>query len=253
MTDFCVESTAIHEEYVEEFNSTYSPLIKRLPSTQFICVTSHPHLVIKRDNLKVVDIKEFTTTKFKKRFDHHGGFNEILQSTRFGLHVAYDIGYTNVIHLNTDITYVDDISEVKLSQHFKNIGEGIYYDMSGAVPVTSRIANGDAKTIHLAEYFSLTDNDLMRLPVGDEPVVMFNFSDRNYFMKFLEILEKICIETFKYPHFETGIGVEMSFASHLCGMKSVIDYTNIKEKYFDVNNQYLYTKCYEDRDPNTIR
>lgn len=253
MTDFCIESTAIHEEYVEEFNSTYSPLIKRLPNTQFICVTSHPDLVLKRDNLKVVDVKKFTPTKFKKRFDHNGGFAEILQATRFGLREAYDLGYTNVIHLNSDITFVDHISEVHLSNHFKSFKEGIYYDMSGAVPVKSRIVNGDTKTKFLAEYYNLTDDELMRLPVGDEPVVMFNFPSRCHFYAFNDILEKICNETFKHPDFETGIGVEMSFATHLCGMNSVINYTDIQEKYFDVNNQYLYTKCYEDRDPNTIR
>lgn len=250
MTDFCIESTAIHEEYVEEFNSTFSPLINKLPNTLFICVTTHPDKLIKADNLKSVDIKKYILTNFKKRFDHYGGFCEILQSTRYGLYEAYEYNYTKVIHLNTDITYVDDITEDKLSKHFK---EGIYYDMSGAHPVINRINNGDPKTIHLANKYHLMKSDLLQLPVGDEPVIMFDFLNLYHYRTFLDYLNEICDETFKHPGFETGIGVEMSFATYLTGLNSVINYNQIKEKYFDVNNKFLYNRCYEDRDPNNIR
>jgi len=253
MTDFCIESTAIHEEYVEEFNSTFSPLIDKLPNTQFVCITSHPDNVIKRKNLKVVDVKQYTSTTFKKRFDHEGGFCEILQATRFGLHEAYKLGYTKVIHLNTDITYVDEINEDKLSNHLDNINEGIYYDMSWAFPVYNRIENGDEKTTHLAKCYNITKDEQLKLPVGDEPVVMFNFQNQENYSTFLQYLEELCKETFKHSWFETGIGVEMSFATHLTGMKSVLDYTVINKKYFDVNNSFLYNDCYDDKDPKTVR
>ena len=59
MTDFCIETTAIHDEYVEEYNNRFAPLIDKLSNTLFICVTTNPDLVIKKDNVKVVDIKKY--------------------------------------------------------------------------------------------------------------------------------------------------------------------------------------------------
>ena len=60
MTDFCIETTAIHDEYIQEYNERFAPLMDLLPNTQFICVTTNSDLVNKRENLKVVDYKKYT-------------------------------------------------------------------------------------------------------------------------------------------------------------------------------------------------
>ena len=99
MRDFCVESTAIHEEYVREYNKNILPLAEKLNDVDFYCVTTHPDLVVKKDNIIPIDISVFTNDEFSKSYDHESGFCNILQSTRYGLKAALDNGYVKVIHL----------------------------------------------------------------------------------------------------------------------------------------------------------
>ena len=247
MTDFCIETTAIHDEYIEEYNKRFIPLMKKLPNTQFICVTTNPDLVLKRDNLKVVDIKKYTDTNFVKSYSHEGGFCEILQATRFGLKEAHEAGYLKVIHLQTDMRYID-VDEDKLSAHFKR---GLYFDMGGST-LNLKLQTHDNKTVYLTKKYKLNDRQLETTPVGDDPVVLFKFKSLEEFSTYLNHLDDVCAETFSNPGFTTGIADELVFAMHLTGVRSYYDYHGIlhrsANKYFDVDHGHLHIKHYNDRD-----
>jgi hypothetical protein len=252
MTDFCIETTAIHDEYIEEYNERFAPLMDILPNTRFICVTTNPDLVSKRDNLKVVDIKKYTETEFKKCYDHKGGFCEILQATRFGLREAHEEGFLKVIHLQTDMWFADDVTEEKLTNHFKR---GLYFDMGGST-LNLKLASGDNKSKYLAEKYINSDRDLETLPVGDDPVALFKFKSLEEFHEYNNNLEKLCLETFEHPGFTTGIADELTFAMYLTKIRSYYNYhgnlhQNV-QKYFDVNHGHLHIKHYNDRDPSMM-
>jgi len=252
MTDFCIETTAIHDEYIEEYNERFAPLMDKLPNTQFICVATNPDLVIKRDNVKVVDIKNYTDTNFVKSYDHKGGFCEILQATRFGLRAAREAGYLKVIHLQTDMWFTDDVDEEKLSKHFKR---GLYFDMGGST-LNLKLQTQDNKSVYLAEKYKLDDRQLETTPVGDDPVVLFKFKSSEEFHTYLEHLDNLCAETFSHPGFTTGIADELVFAMHLTGVRSYYDYHGVlhrsAQKYFDVEHGHLHIKHYNDRDPSMM-
>ena len=249
MTDFCIETTAIHDEYVEEYNNRFAPLIDKLSNTLFICVTTNPDLVIKKDNVKVVDIKKYTNTDFTKTYDHKGGFCEILQATRFGLKEALECGYLKVAHLQTDMCFVDEVTEEKLSKHFKR---GIYFDMGGST-LNLKLQTKDDKSTYLAEKYKLDDRKLETTPVGDDPVVLFKFKSIQEFATYLNHLDNLCAETYSHPGFTTGIADELVFAMHLSDIRSYYDYHGVLhrscDKYFDVEHGHLHIKHYNDRDP----
>jgi len=251
MTDFCIETTAIHDEYIDEYNKRFAPLRAALPNTQFICVTTNPDRVDKADNLKVVDIKKYTDTNFKKSYDHEGGFCEILQATRYGLKEACEAGYLKVIHLQTDMRFFD-VEEEVLSKHFKR---GIYFDMGGST-LNLKLKNGDDKSKFLASKYITSDRDLETLPVGDDPVALFKFKSSEEFHTYLEHLDNLCAETFSHPGFTTGIADELTFAMFLTGVRSYYDYHGVLHrnvaKYFDVNHDHLHIKHYVDRDPTMM-
>lgn len=249
MTDFCIETTAIHDEYIQEYNERFAPLMDLLPNTQFICVTTNPDLVNKRENLKVVDIKKYTDTVFEKNYNQEKGFCEILQATRFGLREAQEMGYLKVIHLQTDMVFVDHFDEDILSKHFKR---GIYFDMGGST-LNLKLRNTDKKTKYLAEKYCNSDRELETTPVGDDPVVLFKFKSSEEFDTFNNHLDALCAETFSHKGFTTGIADELVFATKLTGIPSYYDYhgvlhRNVK-KYFDVDHGHLHIQHYDDRDP----
>jgi hypothetical protein len=252
MTDFCIETTAIHDEYIEEYNERFAPLMDLLPNTKFICVTTNPNLVIERDNLEVIDIRNFTDTEFKKCYDHEGGFCEILQATRYGLEAAHQAGYLKVIHLQTDMVYNGDVSEENLSKHFKR---GLYFDMGGST-VNLKLKTNDPKTKFLSEKYCTDDRDLETTPVGDDPVVFLKFKSDDEFDAFLENLDMLCEETYLHPGFTTGIADELVFAVKLTGIRSFYDYHGVLHrgypKYFDVEHGHLHIKHYNDRDPSMM-
>jgi len=252
MTDFCIETTAIHDEYIDEYNRRFAKLREALPNTQFICVTTNPSRVDKHPNLKVVDINNYTDTNFIKTYDHQGGFCEILQATRFGLREARLAGYLKVIHLQTDMWFTDDVDEEKLSKHFKR---GLYFDMGGST-LNLKLQTQDNKSVYLAEKYKLDDRQLETTPVGDDPVVLFKFKSSEEFETYLGYLDNLCAETFSHPGFTTGIADELVFAMHLTGIRSYYDYNEkshcSRKKYFDVNHGHLHIKHYDDRDPTML-
>jgi hypothetical protein len=253
MTDFCIETTAIHDEYIHEYNKNFEGLIDKLPNTQFFLITTNPELAIKKPNLKVVDVSLYMGLgeKFTKSYDHKTGFCKILQSTRYGLYEACLYGYTKVIHLQTDMSYSDEITEENLSNHFKL---GVYFDMGGET-VGDKLQGNHAKTKYLAEYAehypidNLTVNDI---PTGDDPVVFLMFETTTKFVRYLSKLSMLCYKTAQYPEFTTGIADELTFAMHLIGVKSRIR-EPADAKYFDVNHAHLHNKHYVDKNPDNIR
>jgi len=246
MTDFCIETTAIHDIYVDEFNVNIIPLVKKLPNTQFVVVTDLPDKVTKSDNLKIVDIKKYTSTIFKKRYDNKGGFFEILQATRFGIYEAFNLGYLKVLHINTDAIWCDHVNENNISNHFN----GMLFDM-GAHPI-SKWFNIDQKIDFLRKY--IKPEDELKIYKGDEPVVFIQFDSKDQFSKFIFHMDKICKETFENNNcFETGMGTELVISYYLAGGKFFTDYESDYNKIFDVDNSHLHLKHYDDRDPNTIR
>lgn len=247
MTDFCIETTAIHEEYVNEYNTNYKNLFSILPNTQFICITTHPDKVITRPNLIVKDIREYTDTKFEKSYNQKGGFCEILQSTRFGLYEAYTRNYTKVIHLQTDMVFYDNVSEHELSNHFV---DGVYFDMGGSI-LSEKLKLKDQKTVYLTEKYKPNTDEIY---MGDDPVVFLKFETKEKFKEYLNNLDMLCKDTFNYYYFTTGIADELSFATFLTGIKMFIDYKpDSRQKFFDVEHNHLHVKHYNDRDPKTIR
>jgi hypothetical protein len=252
MTDFCIETTAIHDEYIHEYNKNFEGLIDKLPNTQFFLTTTNPELAIKKPNLVVIDIGLYLAPghKFTKSYDHDTGFCKILQSTRFGLYEACLHDYTKVIHLQTDITYSDDITEEKLSNHFKL---GIHFNMGGET-VGKKLQTNDVKTKCLAEYAERHPSDLNinDIPTGDDPVVFLMFDSPSKFVRYLSMLCMLCHKTSQTPSFTTGIADELTFAMHLIGVKSQIN-TPQDAKYFDVNHAHLHNKHYVDKNPDNIR
>lgn len=252
MTDFCIETTAIHDEYIDEYNRRFAKLREALPNTQFICVTTNPSRVDKHPNLKVVDIKKYTNTNFVKSYDHEGGFCEILQATRFGIKEAFELGYLKVLHLQTDITFTDEVNEETVSNHFVH---GLYWDMGGAT-LDKKVAHNDNKAVYFYEKYIGNLEDAKVVPVGDDPVAMFKFNDKFEFKLFLEKLDMLCEETYNHPGFTTGIADELAFAMYLTGIKSYYDYNEEshcdRKKYFDVNHGHLHIKHYDDRDPTML-
>ncbi len=247
MTDFCIETTAIHDEYIHEYNKNFEGLIDKLPNTQFFLVTTNPELAIKKPNLKVVDISLYLANghTFTKSYHHKTGFCNILQSTRYGLYEACLYGYTKVIHLQTDMTYSDEITDEKLSGHFKF---GIHFDMGGET-VGKKLQTNDKKTKFLAEYserYQINDHNINDIPTGDDPVVFLMFDSPLKFILYLSKLSLLCYKTSHYPEFTTGIADELTFAMYLIGVPSQI-HTPQDAKYFDVNHQRLHNKHYVDR------
>jgi len=192
MTDFCIETTAIHDEYIDEYNRRFAKLRKALPNTQFICVTTNPSRVKSHPNLKVIDIKTYTNTNFVKSYDHIGGFCEILQATRFGLREARLAGYLKVVHLQTDITFTDEVNEENVSNHFIH---GLYWDMGGTT-LDKKIKNNDNKAVYLYEKYIGNSEDAKVIPVGDDPVAMFKFNSSEEFETYLYHLDNLCAETY---------------------------------------------------------
>tara|TARA_R100000005_G_C4941639_1_gene165899 strand:+ start:17 stop:799 length:783 start_codon:yes stop_codon:yes gene_type:complete len=248
MRDFCVESTAIHEEYVREYNKNILPLAEKLNDVDFYCVTTHPDLVIKKDNIIPIDISVFTNDEFSKSYDHESGFCNILQSTRYGLKAALDNGYVKVIHLHTDFTFVDKVTSDLLSQHFR---PGIYFDMGGTT--LHNTFKKCQKTKFLVKEYKMLP-DIEKIGIGDDPVVLFKFKDIEQFQTFYNNLEEICEKTFEHQSFSTGLCAELVVAMHITGVKSYYNYSSPAHsnlnKFFDVAHNHLHVEYYSDRDPD---
>ncbi len=254
MSDFCIESTVIHDVYIEEYNNNFDEISSLLPDTQFYCVTDKPDKIIKKDNISPVDIKKYTDTIFQMNYKQKGGFPEILQATRYGLYEAYENNYLKVIHLQSDMFVIDkeSLSSEKLSNHFKT---GIYFDLGGtnANLLYNSICG---KVKHLITMCNLK-RDIEKMPMGDDPVVFFKFKDKEHFTTYLDNLEKLCEETIKHEAFTTGIAAEISIAMYQTGANSYYNYHGVlhrkQEKIFDVNNNFLHVRHYEDKDPEMAR
>ena len=253
MADFCIESTAIHNVYIEEYNNNFDEL-SLLPDTQFYCVTDKPDKIIKKDNITPVDIKKYTDTIFQMNYKQNAGFPEILQATRYGLYEAYENNYLKVLHLQSDMFVIDkkSLSSEKVSNHFKT---GIYFDLGGT-NANLLYNNTCGKVKHLITMCNLK-GDIERMPMGDDPVVFFKFKDKDQYTTYLDNLEKLCEETFKHEAFTTGLAAELSIAMHQTGTRSYYNYHGVlhrkEEKLFDVNNDYLHVRHYEDKDPQMAR
>ena len=256
MSDFCIESTAIHNVYIEEYNNNFDELSSLLPDTQFYCITDNPDKIIKKDNITPVDVKKYTDTTFQMNYKLKGGFAEILQATRFGLREAYENNYLKVLHLQSDIIYSTDednaVSAEKLSKHFKS---GIYFDLGGT-SANLLYKSPCGKVKRLITMCNLK-GDIEKMPMGDDPVVFFKFKDKEHYTTFLDNLEKLCEETIKHEAFTTGLAAELSIAMHQTGIKSYYNYHGVlhrkRDKIFDVNNNFLHVRHYEDRDPQMAR
>ena len=254
MADFCIESTAIHNVYIEEYNNNFDELSSLLPDTQFYCVTDKPDKIIKKDNITPVDIKKYTDTIFQMNYKQNAGFPEILQATRYGLYEAYENNYLKVLHLQSDMFVIDkkSLSSEKVSNHFKT---GIYFDLGGT-NANLLYNNTCGKVKHLITMCNLK-GDIERMPMGDDPVVFFKFKDKDQYTTYLDNLEKLCEETFKHEAFTTGLAAELSIAMHQTGTRSYYNYHGVlhrkEEKLFDVNNNYLHVRHYEDKDPQMAR
>lgn len=254
MADFCIESTAIHNVYIEEYNNNFDELSSLLPDTQFYCVTDKPDKIIKKDNITPVDIKKYTDTIFQMNYKQIAGFPEILQATRYGLYEAYENNYLKVLHLQSDMFVIDkkSLSSEKVSNHFKT---GIYFDLGGT-NANLLYNNTCGKVKHLITMCNLK-GDIERMPMGDDPVVFFKFKDKDQYTTYLDNLEKLCEETFKHEAFTTGLAAELSIAMHQTGTRSYYNYHGVlhrkEEKLFDVNNDYLHVRHYEDKDPQMAR
>ena len=254
MADFCIESTAIHNVYIEEYNNNFDELSSLLPDTQFYCVTDKPDKIIKKDNITPVDIKKYTDTIFQMNYKQIAGFPEILQATRYGLYEAYENNYLKVLHLQSDMFVIDkkSLSSEKVSNHFKT---GIYFDLGGT-NANLLYNNTCGKVKHLITMCNLK-GDIERMPMGDDPVVFFKFKDKDQYTTYLDNLEKLCEETFKHEAFTTGLAAELSIAMHQTGTRSYYNYHGVlhrkEEKLFDVNNNYLHVRHYEDKDPQMAR
>ena len=254
MADFCIESTAIHNVYIEEYNNNVDEVSSLLPDTQFYCVTDKPDKIIKKDNITPVDIKKYTDTIFQMNYKQIAGFPEILQATRYGLYEAYENNYLKVLHLQSDMFVIDkkSLSSEKVSNHFKT---GIYFDLGGT-NANLLYNNTCGKVKHLITMCNLK-GDIERMPMGDDPVVFFKFKDKDQYTTYLDNLEKLCEETFKHEAFTTGLAAELSIAMHQTGTRSYYNYHGVlhrkEEKLFDVNNNYLHVRHYEDKDPQMAR
>ena len=254
MADFCIESTAIHNVYIEEYNNNFDELSSLLPDTQFYCVTDKPDKIIKKDNITPVDIKKYTDTIFQMNYKQIAGLPEILQATRYGLYEAYENNYLKVLHLQSDMFVIDkkSLSSEKVSNHFKT---GIYFDLGGT-NANLLYNNTCGKVKHLITMCNLK-GDIERMPMGDDPVVFFKFKDKDQYTTYLDNLEKLCEETFKHEAFTTGLAAELSIAMHQTGTRSYYNYHGVlhrkEEKLFDVNNDYLHVRHYEDKDPQMAR
>ena len=254
MSDFCIESTAIHNVYIEEYNNNFDELSSLLPDTQFYCVTDKPDKIIKKDNITPVDIKKYTDTIFQMNYKQNAGFPEILQATRYGLYEAYENNYLKVLHLQSDMFVIDkkSLSSEKVSNHFKT---GIYFDLGGT-NANLLYNNTCGKVKHLITMCNLK-GDIERMPMGDDPVVFFKFKDKDQYTTYLDNLEKLCEETFKHEAFTTGLAAELSIAMYQTGTRSYYNYHGVlhrkEEKLFDVNNNYLHVRHYEDKDPQMAR
>ena len=256
MADFCIETTIIHDVYVEEYNNNFDELSSLLPDIQFYCVTDKPDKIIKRDNITPVDIKKYTDTTFEMNYNLKCGFPEILQATRFGLREAYENNYLKVLHLQSDIMYSTDrdnaVSAEKISNHFES---GIYFDLGGT-NANLLYNNTCGKVKHLITMCNLK-GEIERMPMGDDPVVFFKFKDKDHYATFLDNLEKLCEETIKHEAFTTGLAAELAIAMHQTGTRSYYNYHGVlhrkRDKLFDVNNNYLHVRHYEDRDPQMAR
>ena len=254
MADFCIESTAIHNVYIEEYNNNFDELSSLLPDTQFYCVTDKPDKIIKKDNITPVDIKKYTDTIFQMNYKQIAGFPEILQATRYGLYEAYENNYLKVLHLQSDMFVIDkkSLSSEKVSNHFKT---GISFDLGGT-NANLLYNNTCGKVKHLITMCNLKA-EIERMPMGDDPVVFFKFKDKDHYATFLDNLEKLCEETIKHEAFTTGLAAELAIAMHQTGTRSYYNYHGVlhrkEEKLFDVNNNYLHVRHYEDRDPQMAR
>tara|TARA_B110000196_G_C21135216_1_gene660710 strand:- start:939 stop:1721 length:783 start_codon:yes stop_codon:yes gene_type:complete len=254
MSDFCIESTAIHNVYIEEYNNNFDELSSLLPDTQFYCVTDKPDKIIKKDNITPVDIKKYTDTIFQMNYKQNAGFPEILQATRYGLYEAYENNYLKVLHLQSDMFVIDkkSLSSEKVSNHFKT---GIYFDLGGT-NANLLYNNTCGKVKHLITMCNLK-GEIERMPMGDDPVVFFKFKDKDQYTTYLDNLEKLCEETFKHEAFTTGLAAELSIAMYQTGTRSYYNYHGVlhrkEEKLFDVNNNYLHVRHYEDKDPQMAR
>jgi len=255
MSDFCIETTVIHSEWVEEYNKNFSDLSDRLKNVEFFCVTNKPEDIIKKDNIKVVDIKKYTDTSFTKNYNLDTGFATILQATRYGLYEAYEAGYTKVLHLQTDIMYHRDegekMNEEALSKHFR---KGVYFELGGNL--LNLLYATDRKTKELVNKFDLK-RKMERISVGDDPIVFLKLNDKDHFKQFLDNLEILCEETIKHESYTTGLSVELAIAMSQTGTKSYYNYhspvhLNV-ERFFDVDNDFLHVRHYEDRDPEMAR
>ena len=254
MSDFCIESTVIHDVYIEEYNNNFDELSSLLPDTQFYCVTDKPDKIIKKDNITPVDIKKYTDTIFQMNYKQNAGFPEILQATRYGLYEAYENNYLKVLHLQSDMFVIDkkSLSSEKVSNHFKT---GIYFDLGGT-NANLLYNNTCGKVKHLITMCNLK-GEIERMPMGDDPVVFFKFKDKDQYTTYLDNLEKLCEETFKHEAFTTGLAAELSIAMYQTGTRSYYNYHGVlhrkEEKLFDVNNNYLHVRHYEDKDPQMAR
>lgn len=248
MADFCIETTAIHDEYIEEYNSNFGSLSDKLDDVEFFCLTSNPEKIIKKHNIIPIDIKKYTQENFSKSYDHKTGFCPILQATRFGMREAYERGYLKILHLQTDAVTIDVTFDTQiLSNHFKN---GIYFDMGGTV--ANLLYAKDPKVKHLIDKFGLK-SDIEKMPFGDDPTVFIKLKNKEIFLTFLDNVDKLCEETYKFEHFTTGLAAELSIGMHITGVRSYYNYHGVLHmkhpKYFDVDHNHLHVQHYIDRDP----
>ena len=255
MNDFCVETTAIHDEWIEEYNKNFDDLSERLNDVQFFCVTNKPDKVLKKENIEVVDIKKYTDIDFTKNYSFETGFAPILQATRYGFYEAYDAGFTKVLHLQTDASYHRDegckIKSEELSKHFKR---GVYFELGGNL--LNLLYAKDLKAKDLVNKYSLK-REMEKIAVGDDPVVFLKFDSKDQVKLFLDKLEELCEETKKEEAYTTGLSLEISLAMHFAGVRSYFNYHSpvhlSVERFFDVNNDYLHVRHYDDRDPEMAR
>ena len=187
-------------------------------------------------------------------YKQNAGFPEILQATRYGLYEAYENNYLKVLHLQSDMFVIDkkSLSSEKVSNHFKT---GIYFDLGGT-NANLLYNNTCGKVKHLITMCNLK-GEIERMPMGDDPVVFFKFKDKDQYTTYLDNLEKLCEETFKHEAFTTGLAAELSIAMYQTGTRSYYNYHGVlhrkEEKLFDVNNNYLHVRHYEDKDPQMAR
>jgi len=255
MSDFCIETTAIHDEWIAEYNKNFDDLSSKLNNVQFFCVTNKPDDIIKKDNIKVIDIKKYTDISFTKNYNFDTGFAPILQATRYGMYEAYEAGFTKVLHLQTDMTYHrgdgDKMNEEALSKHFK---KGVYFELGGNL--LNLLYAKDLKAKDLVNEYDLK-RTMEKIAVGDDPIVFIKFNDKDHFKCFLDKMEELCDFTKKVEAYTTGLSLEIALAMHLTGIKSYMNYHspvhNAVERFFDVDNNHLHVRHYEDRDPEMAR